>query len=164
MRTRILATLAALTLLAACDRTEPQPEAADGIRSGALQYASCMRERGYDVPDPTFNDEGLPVFDGPREVGKKQDFQRDHQECRAALNRAYEAAGVRGKQTASADQLLAFTRCIREQGLPMPDPEAGELTVDKQVLNSPAWPAAADACKHHLPPEFANIGKPKATP
>jgi hypothetical protein len=163
MRTRILAALAALTVLAACDKTAQQPDAGD-IRAAALQYASCMRERGYDVPDPTFNDEGLPVFDGPREVGKKQDFRRDHDECRTALNRAFEAAGVRGKATPSADQLLAFTRCIREQGLPMPDPDADGLVIDKQILNSPDWPAAADACKHHLPPDHANIGQPKARP
>lgn len=142
-----------------CDRgpsADPVGDGRDEIRKTAIQYASCMRERGYEMPDPTFDEQGLPRFAGPVEVSKRQDFDSDQRECRTALNTALQAAGVGSKQKATPEQLVAFTRCVREQGLQVADPQPGEnLQIDKAVLNSPAWPAAVDACKQHLPPDDA---------
>lgn len=127
------------------------------IRTAAVQYASCMRERGYQVPDPTFDEQGLPRFAGPTEVGKRQDLLKDEQECRAGLNTAMQEAGIAGKEKATPEQHVAFTRCVREQGMQVADPLPGEyLEVEKSVLRSPAWPAAVEACRQHLPPGEAD--------
>jgi hypothetical protein len=164
MRLQALAVGAVLLALTACDGTRPaDPDAKKAdIRTAALNYAACMRERGYQFPDPTFDEQGLPRFAGPGETAKGQDYRSDMRECRPELDRAYAAAGVKGKASPAPEQLVAFTRCVREQGVTIadPDPEDG-LVLDKETIRSPAWPVAAQACKHHLPPEYAGIGQEK---
>jgi hypothetical protein len=164
MRHQVLVVAAVLLALTACGDSRPaDPDAKTAdIRTAALKYAACMRERGYQFPDPTFDEQGLPRFTGPGEIAKGQNYTKDMRECRPELDRAYAAAGVEGKSTPSPEQLVAFTRCVREQGVTIadPDPEHG-LVLDKETLRSPAWPAAARACKEHLPPEYAGIGQGK---
>lgn len=42
---------------------EADPAEQARLREQALAFAACLREHGLDVPDPTFGERGVPVFD-----------------------------------------------------------------------------------------------------
>ncbi|MEN3610888.1 hypothetical protein AAH979_15175 [Plantactinospora sp. ZYX-F-223] len=126
------------------------------LRAAALQFSSCMRERGYDVPDPVFDERGFPGFAEP-ELRGDQRYEAARAECRVALDSAAVAAGAPTKDE-MAEQLLAFARCMRERGVDMPDPPAdGGLRLDGDLLSAPNWRPAAHACREHLPAKYADL-------
>jgi hypothetical protein len=48
------------------DFTPPSPEEQAKMRDQALKFAQCMRDKGFDVPDPTFDsDGGMSIQKGP---------------------------------------------------------------------------------------------------
>ena len=125
------------------------------LRTAALQFSSCLRERGYDVPDPTFDERGFPAFAEP--LRGDQAYEAARAECRVALDEAAVAAGAPTKEEMT-EQLLGFARCMRERGVEMPDPAPeGGLRVDGALLSAPNWKPAAQACKEHLPAKYANL-------
>ncbi|MCE7001416.1 hypothetical protein LWC34_00955 [Kibdelosporangium philippinense] len=156
MRTVMLIITA--VVLAGC-QSAPAPAApgkSEEISRAAVGFSQCMRDRGHQVPDPTFNDEGLPVFQEPSGEG----YQADRQECRKPLNDALIAAGV-PNQKGSPEQWLAFARCMRENGVDMPDPTPeNRFVINKAVYDSPAWEPAAQACGSLLPPGMRSLLQP----
>lgn len=51
--------------------TPPSPEEQAKMRDQALKFAQCMRDKGFDMPDPTFDDNGgmkIEVHDGGDET------------------------------------------------------------------------------------------------
>lgn len=126
----------------------------DDIHAAAVYAAQCMRDKGYNAPDPTFDDQGNPVFQEP-DLAKGTDieaYRRARQECRRRLNEAWVAAGRPNRKDEDRANLLAFAQCMREHGVNVPDPDAeGGWALDKQLLNSPAWRPAAQACADKLP-------------
>lgn len=157
MRARMSAgvLLAALTL-AACGGGDDSAEAKGSadIHAAAVQAAQCMRAKGYNMPDPTFDEEDNPVFQQP-DLAKGTDlqaYQRDRQDCNRRLNEAWVAAGRPNRKEQDRQGLLAFAQCMREKGVNVPDPDAqGGWALDKQLLRSPAWAPAAEACRDKLP-------------
>lgn len=50
-----------------------------------------------------------------------------------------------------ADALLAYTQCMRENGVPVDDPDgSGRIILDDGVQNDPDYAAAHIACEEHL--------------
>ncbi|WP_331770201.1 hypothetical protein OG948_41685 (plasmid) [Embleya sp. NBC_00888] len=126
------------------------------VRSAAVYFGTCMRERGYDLKDPEFDDQGLPRIDEQGKRGEPQ-YEKARQECRKPLDAAVQAQGVQGKNSAD---LLPFTRCMREHGVDLPDPtpeQGNALRLDKQTMSSPAWTTSLDACRGQLPPAYAGM-------
>ncbi|MYW05684.1 hypothetical protein [Streptomyces sp. SID3343] len=126
------------------------------VRSAAVSFTTCMRERGYDLKDPQFDDQGLPRIDEQGKRGEPQ-YEKARQECRKPLDAAVQAQGVQGKNTAD---LLPFTRCMREHGVDIADPtpeQGNALRLDKQTMNSPAWKTSLDACRGQLPPAYSGM-------
>jgi hypothetical protein len=161
MRTRMSAgiLLAALTLAACGGGGGDSGDASGGtgsadIHAAAVYYAQCMRSKGYNMPDPTFDEDDNPVFQEP-DLAKNLDkdtFLRDRQECNRRLNEAWAAAGRPNRKEQDRQGLLAFAQCMREKGVNVPDPDAqGGWVLDKKLLNSPAWGPAAQACRDKLP-------------
>jgi hypothetical protein len=155
------AILIIVLLLAGCTAKPQQPAGlakSDEISRAAIGFSQCMRDHGHQVPDPTFDDQGLPVFNEP-DV-KDPGYQNDRQPCRVPLNNALVAAGV-PNQKGTPEQWLAFARCMREHGVDMADPTPDRLfSLDKNLYNSPAWQPAADACGSLLPPGMRVILRP----
>ncbi|RSM81251.1 hypothetical protein DMH04_28055 [Kibdelosporangium aridum] len=150
----------AAVVLAGCQaNTEPvKPAKSEDISRTAVGFSQCMRDRGHQVPDPTFNEDGLPVFQEPE--GRDEAYQNDRRECREPLNDALVAAGV-PNQKGTPEQWLAFSRCMREHGVDMPDPTPdNRFVIDKHVYDSPAWQPASQACGQHLPPGMRNLLDP----
>ncbi|MFE2872057.1 hypothetical protein [Embleya sp. NPDC059259] len=126
------------------------------VRSAAVYFSTCMRERGYDLKDPEFDDQGLPRIDEQGKRGEPQ-YEKARQECRKPLDAAAQAQGVQGKNSAD---LLPFTRCMREHGVDLPDPtpeQGSALRLDKTTMNSPAWKTSLDVCRSQLPPAYTGM-------
>jgi hypothetical protein len=166
MKTTLLLLLAALCL-AGCSSGGGQAPATlaktDEIGRAAVQYAQCLRDHGYSVADPTFDQDGLPVFGGDLRGAavKNEAFDADRRKCAEPLNAAYQAAGVTSKKDVKPEDLLGFTRCMRDHGIDIPDPSAdGMLELPKTMYSSPAWEPAKQACELLLPQSWRSILTP----
>ena len=158
----LFATAAAALLLAGCGSitipglgtlgASPTPKAASKAaqEKAQLDFARCMREHGVNVPDPGSNGP-VTIQGGPGDQASMDAAQRACQHFLAA-------AGIAGGGTpdpAASDRMLKYTRCMREHGVDMPDPQQhGSGATSIQASGAPADPAqikAADkACHHYL--------------
>jgi hypothetical protein len=134
----------------------------DEIGRAAVQFAQCMRDHGYSVADPTFDQDGLPVYGGDlRGAAKDAAFDANRRTCAEPLTAAYQAAGVTSKKETKPEDLLGFTRCMREHGIDIPDPNPdGMLDLPKNMYTSPAWEPAKQACQSLLPESWRSILSP----
>ena len=58
------------------------PEQQAAFQDAALEFAQCMRDRGYDVPDPEFEGEGGVIFRGRPGTDSDDPEQREAaEEC-----------------------------------------------------------------------------------
>jgi hypothetical protein len=114
----------------------------------ALEFAECMREHGVEMEDP--------------KPGQNITIENNDQTTRKAL------AACNGKlgdacQELSAEEdeefregWLAFTQCMREEGIDLADPRfpgSGKVLLGIAGIDtsSPAFEAAAEACKDKVP-------------
>jgi hypothetical protein len=107
------------------DNSDKNPEDA------MLDFARCMREHGVDMPDPDTSGGGPGVVtfhaDGPASAGTKLDadtskFQEAHEACKDLMGDVGPINMSPEQQQEMQDQALAFSRCMREHGVNMPDP------------------------------------------
>lgn len=132
----------------------------DEIGRAAVQFAQCMRDNGYPVPDPTFDEDGLPQYGDLHGMvpEKTPEFDQLRARCAEPLNTAYQAAGIPNKKQAKPEDLLGFARCMREHGIDIPDPTIEEpLSIPKNAFNSPAWEPAKQACESLLPESWRGV-------
>jgi len=109
-----------------------------------LAYTECMREHGVDLPDPR------PVGDGQDavvalEVDPSSDEFRDAQEaCEPIMEEAMGDLEIDPEREAEMrEELLAYTECMREQGIDMPDPVFGDGGRVEVEVGSAAEPGRA---------------------
>ncbi|HEX6381993.1 MAG TPA: hypothetical protein VF180_12180 [Acidimicrobiia bacterium] len=106
------------------DDTKTNPEGA------MLAFARCMREHGVDMPDPdTSGGPGVVTFKagGVASAGTKLDtdtskFTEAHEACKNLMGDVGPMNLSPEQQQEMQDQALAFSRCMREHGINMPDP------------------------------------------
>jgi hypothetical protein len=114
----------------------------------ALVFTRCMRQHGYDMPDPQMegNNVGLqlPNYQGQR----APKFQAAWQACRR-----YAPNGGQPQPPSAQDrqQAVAFARCMRQHGIDMPDPQITADGIDQQSppgmrRDDPRLTAAEQAC------------------
>jgi hypothetical protein len=99
-----------------------------------LQFAKCMREHGIDMPDPQVSDGGgvLVAIGGPGQDGKDgpdpKEMEAANKDCQHFLEDA--AAGFNppseADQKKMQEEALAFSKCMRDHGVDMPDPQFGD--------------------------------------
>jgi hypothetical protein len=148
------------------DKTKTNPEDA------MLAFARCMREHGIDMPDPDTSGGGPGVVTfkagGP---GDKLDadagkFQEANEACKDLMGDAGPMNLSPEQQQEMQDQALAFSRCMREHGVNMPDPNFdGEGHVTMKIDDSsgidpsdPKFEAAQQACGSAFGPAGAKGG------
>ena len=159
--------LAALTLVVAVallgvacggrdDATGNADDKAAKGEEAALEWAQCMRKNGVDVPDPQVDSQGRLVI-APDSTPRNRDdeaVRRAGEACADLMRKALPDPGAISKEEEARmrDAALAFTKCMRAQGIDMPDPstQGGGVSVPLQP-NDPAFAKAAEACKDKLP-------------
>jgi hypothetical protein len=134
--------------------TSLDPEAA------RLAFAECMRDHGVDMPDPetASGPGGAGGFAFGTKDGDPEEFEAALDACDHFLE---QAAGERREiDPEMMDRMLDFAACMREHGIPMPDPNTdggimiqrndnGTVTNGDDVLDpsSPEFQEAQEACQ-----------------
>ena len=95
-------------------------------------FAKCMRNEGFDIPDPELNADGTVNLEKLKESfdrAPKFDLQKQRSEkaldgCLPILADAT-FAGKSDKEDPieTQDNMLAFAQCLRDQGFNVPDPD-----------------------------------------
>lgn len=121
------------------DTTKPKKEVTDADRQDAmLKFAACMRDHGIDMPDPEFDADGKGGISVQSSAGAPGESggagpDKAQMEKMDAANKACEPImdAVAGDapqmspedQAKFRDEQLAYAKCMRENGVDMPDPE-----------------------------------------
>jgi hypothetical protein len=121
--------------------------AATGDRGAqAVKFAACMRENGVpDFPDPV--DGRIVMRAGPGGI------EVDEATLEAAHAACQEFAPAGRADEQMQQQLLAFTQCMRDNGVPdFPDPQGpGRLLVPRSIdVQSPQFQQAHQTCQGEL--------------
>jgi hypothetical protein len=135
--------------LAACGGGGSSGGAEASSEEASLEFAECLRAHGVEVEDPK---PGESV-----DVGGQNDPK-----TKKALAACNGKLGDSGQEVSAEEDeeinegALAFSKCMREEGIEMGDPEIlgpGKFHLDIKGLdtNSPAFVAAAEACRQKLP-------------
>lgn len=162
-----IALAAALLIVAACGRGPSAPPVAGSTAHLAalvsspsadptaqrthawLTFAACMRTHGADLPDPSFDQDGNPVWS----VNPKTQPQAALAACVSSLpvpSVQGTGAGKSARPPTAAElaTLTRFAQCMRQQGMPDfpdPNPQTGDFgTIDK---TNPSLQAASRACQ-----------------
>lgn len=142
-----LAGIALLTtgLLAGCGGSSGDgADASGGTGDTAVRFAACMREHGVpDFPDPV---------DGTITMSSAQADAATMQAASAACRR-FAPQGDGGENPRMQEQLLAFSQCMRDNGVPdFPDPEGpGRLLIPRTIdVQSPQFDEARQDCQGEL--------------
>lgn len=168
MRKRWIAAVGLVALIGmACGTGDGNQAGADSSRKqdaqeAALAYAECMREHGIDMPDPEVDDNGMISMEmGGEGADLGSDEMAEAQEaCQDLLPEMEEPSEE--EKAAIEDAMLEFAKCMRENGVDMPDPSdngGGGVTIggDEKGVESvvdfedPEFQAAQEACKDLLP-------------
>lgn len=97
----------------------------------ALAFAECMRDHGIDMPDPQIDSNGnmrVTIGAGGNIGEIDRETMEAAQEARRELLPGGGLGGPGGRELTPEDQerILAFTECMREHGVDVPDPQFDE--------------------------------------
>ncbi|HEV7863228.1 MAG TPA: hypothetical protein VGR20_11025, partial [Acidimicrobiia bacterium] len=158
------------------DTTDSSAKAADKGKTSPedamLAFARCMREHGVDMPDPdTSGGGGMVTFSAGSKLDPGQSTFEDAQKACQPLMADAGPQNMSPKQQQEAqDQALAFSKCMREHGIDMPDPTFGTgggvtLSIGKEGdggpgidPSDPKFEAAQQACGSAFGPAGAKGG------
>ncbi len=136
-----------------------------------LQFSQCMRDHGVDMVDagPSAGESGSVSNSTPLVASAAVDVDRATAECQRFLEHAQRT--IQADPAAQAEMeraLLAYSQCMRDHGIDMPDPQfgpGGEAVVKitgstpgagsgpATPLAGPAFDAANRACAALMPGE-----------
>lgn len=149
--------------------TQSETETASDLdpEEAMIAFTECMRDQGVEMSDPVVDADGnvrpgRAVFDGD---GGPDDASRDVMEAaRSACSEYLDGVTLgfeRFDDTEFQDQLLAFSECMREQGIEMGDPSFGTgdegprrgagLFGEGFDPEDPEFQAALEACQEQMP-------------
>ncbi len=127
----------------------------------ALAFAQCMRDNGVDFPDPTVDADGNLSFAGAFRQAQGGGFDPGDSSFRDAMDACRDLmdgltlgggrAGGDFDSSALQEAMLAYTQCLRDQGL-----DVGDITFDGPGLRG-AGPGAGG-----VQPTAAPSGGPAA--
>jgi hypothetical protein len=91
-------------------------------------FTVCLRDHGLDVPDPALNADGsvdLEALKGSIDLGPKgSKSTKALDECLPLLAGAtFSQGGKEEDDIQLQDDLLAFSQCLRDEGINVPDPD-----------------------------------------
>jgi hypothetical protein len=164
---RLVTTVAMVLVLglSACGGDDAKDNAAGNAdpdqarQQAALEASQCMRDKGFDVPDPVFDANGGATM--TMEAGSELDmdspeFQAASEECHEKLDSLIGDGDDRTPQEKQEfqDQMLEFAQCMRDNGVDMPDPQfddKGRVRMQMQnkgeLVDRGAFEKAQKACE-----------------
>ncbi|WP_433440831.1 hypothetical protein [Nonomuraea sp. CA-141351] len=104
-----------------------------------LKVAQCLRQNGIDVPDP-----GSPEDKTWKYTGDQATMEKALKACEKYTSQIPNPLD----DPKTRDQLIQYARCMREQGIDMPDPPQVNPNLD---ANDPKLRKAAESCVKLLP-------------
>ena len=155
------------TAAAARQRRHGQDKAFDG----ALKFAKCMREHGIDMPDPKrVRQRAASSSPAARANSNDPKMKAAQSACQKYMRDRRRRDDRPAKRAKLQDAALKYARCMRGQGVNMPDPKLGRqrrphlpgrprparatAAAARQGLgvspDSPEFKAADKACNHLL--------------
>jgi hypothetical protein len=144
--------------LGACGGGDPDPASAGDqrakFREAALDFAKCMREHGVDMPDPQPGG-GIQLALRADEANRGT-VDRAQEACQKHLDKVPPPEISEEDQERFREQALKFARCMREQGIDMPDPTfSGDGAVRQRVPGGGPedlrFQRASEECSKHAP-------------
>ena len=122
--------------------TEPRD-----TETALLEFANCMREHGVDMPDPQVDEDGGVLIEIGGGVGggaaDPDDFQEAQEACQDLMpDGPMTRANGDFDPTEMQDQMLEFTQCMRDHGVPMDDPDFSD---DGRIEVTATVPADGEA-------------------
>jgi hypothetical protein len=108
------------------DGTQNETETDEDPQEAALEWASCMREHGIDVPDPQIDEDGrleVRPGSGMRLDRNGDDFREAREECGSPFGDAGPPQLSEAEREEMQETMLEFAKCMREHGVDMPDPD-----------------------------------------
>ncbi|MFD7673450.1 hypothetical protein [Streptomyces anulatus] len=84
----------------------------------ALEHRKCLREQGLDIPEPKPGQDGMGITIDGGSKGKEE-MEKAFKACE---DKAV-GGGPKELTQADKDKMVAFARCMRENGFDMPDPK-----------------------------------------
>jgi hypothetical protein len=120
----------------------------------ALKFVECMRKNGIDMPDPGPNGN----IQMKLEKGNQAKMEKAQEACRE-----YAPSKLGGQQAdpEQLDRMREFTKCMRDNGIDMPDPDPnnpGMIKLDGKGQDPEKLEAAQKACSDilQMAPEGGN--------
>ena len=136
-----------------------------------LAFARCMRENGVDMPDPKFGSGGrVEITPETQRDFSRAEFERAARRCEKHRQNLKPPRLDPKDETALRDAMVRFARCMREQGIDMPDPkthEGGGVSVslpDNVRPDDPRLMAAHRKCQPILAEAEKRAGLPGGGP
>ncbi|MGW4625187.1 hypothetical protein [Streptomyces rubiginosohelvolus] len=83
----------------------------------ALEHRKCLREQGLDIPEPKPGENGMGVTIDGGSMGKEK-MEKAFKVCE---DKAV-GGGPKELTQAEKDKMVAYARCMRQNGFDMPDP------------------------------------------
>lgn len=93
------------------------------VEGSLLEFATCVREQGVELPDPVVNADGSLEFVGGLDEDLDPDALLDARDaCSEFLSGlTIEQFGI--DRTEIEDRLVTYAACMRENGYDLPDPD-----------------------------------------
>jgi len=113
-----------------------------------VKFAKCMRDNGVDMPDPKDDEKGGIVM-GRADGGDAQDMKKmeaAHKKCQSVLPPAPNGGKMSEKDK---EEALKFAKCMRDNGVDMPDPTfegSGAITQKMESGDPKKFDAALKKC------------------
>jgi hypothetical protein len=126
----LLAAVGAALALGACGSSDDNGGSGSSAKSqgdkafeGALKYAKCMREHGIDMPDPQRVGSGGIKQTMNGKPGSRAKMDAANKDCQKYMQIGGGRAPSAAEQAKAKDAMLAYAKCMRDQGVNMPDPK-----------------------------------------
>lgn len=125
-------------------------------QQAALDFARCMRKQGIDMPDPQVDEQGrVTMRIGPDNGGggARPDPKKLQAAQKACGGLFGGGDGPVQMDPEARDAMVDYARCMRQQGVDMPDPTGDGLRLrrgDGPDPSSAEFQKADKACNHHL--------------
>jgi hypothetical protein len=95
----------------------------DKAFEGALKFAKCMRQHGIDMPDPQRVGSGGIKQTVTGRPGSQAKMDAAQKACQKYMKIGGGKAPSAAEQAKAKDAMLAYAKCMRAQGVNMPDPK-----------------------------------------